>query len=87
VSSRSSKAPAWWKNTFFLFGFLLIVVAVLGFVRGDDFIRDPGQIRENNLGLIYLGAGALMVLNGWLTHRQALREYEGTQDETQAEAK
>jgi hypothetical protein len=76
VSAKRPARPVWWRNTFFLFGALILVVAVVGFVRGEDAIRDPGQKRESNLALMYVVGGILMLGNGLLTHRQSLAAYE-----------
>ena len=67
--------PVWWKNTFFWFGGLLFIVALYGLVRGQETIRDPGQVREGGLVWIYLAGAALMLLNGAMTHGQAVRAY------------
>ncbi len=73
--------PVWWKNTFFWFGAILLILGIIGFIGGDKTIRDPGQIEENGLPMIYLGGAALMLFNGWMSHRQAVQLYtEHTED-------
>ena len=67
--------PVWWKNTFFWFAGVLFVLAVYGLLRGADTIRDPGQVREGGLVLIYLGGAVLMAVNGAMTHSQAVRAF------------
>jgi hypothetical protein len=73
--------PVWWKNTFFWFGGILLIVALYGVVRGQETIRDPGQVREGGLVWIYLAGAVLMGLNGALTHGQALRAYAESQED------
>lgn len=67
--------PVWWKNTFFWFGGILFILAVVGLISGENTIRDPGQVRENGLVWIYLGGAIVMVVNGALTHNQAVRAF------------
>lgn len=73
--------PVWWKNTFFWFGGILFILAVVGLISGEDTIRDPGQVRENGLVWIYLGGAIVMVVNGALTHNQAVRAYAEAQED------
>lgn len=67
--------PAWYKNTYFWISGLLVIVAIVGVVFGQDSIRDPGQKHENGLVLMYLGGAAIMAVNGWLSHRQTVLHY------------
>ena len=70
--------PAWYKNTYFWIAALLFVLGVIGlpFLAGDHAIRDPGQKREGNLYFLYLGAAVIMFVNGYLSHRQTVQQYE-----------
>ena len=70
---RPQSKPVWWKNTFFWFGAILFVLALVGAVFGEESIRDPGQVREAGLGWIYLAGAVVMLVNGLLTHSQAVR--------------
>ncbi|MEZ5162892.1 MAG: hypothetical protein R2688_03890 [Fimbriimonadaceae bacterium] len=76
MSRKQPKRPVWWKNTFFLFGAALVVIGLWGLISGEKVIRDPGQIREKGLVLFYLLGGAVMLVNGWLTHVQSLKTFE-----------
>lgn len=68
--------PVWIKNTFFWIAGALIILAVVGAIGGDAVIRDPGQKREHiPLWLLYLGAAAVMAVNGVLSHRQTLQQH------------
>lgn len=82
MSAKPAKPPVWWKNTFFLFGFLLLVVAVAGLVYGEEAIRDPGQIREKGLVGINLLASAVMLVNGYVSHRLAVQSYDESEAST-----
>jgi hypothetical protein len=81
-SKKPIPKPAWYKNTYFWIAAILFVLGLLGlpFVKGEDAIRDPGQKWETGLAYLYLGASALMLLNGYLSHRQTVQQYE---EETQ----
>lgn len=76
MSKAVAKAPALWKNSFVWFGVVLAGLSVWGFIKGDEVIRDPGQVRENNLAWFYLAGAVIMLVNGWMTHRQAIRAYD-----------
>jgi hypothetical protein len=76
VSSKAPIAPVWWKNTFFLFGFVLVLLAVLGLIRGEAVIRDPGQKFETGLVIFYFLGGIAMLVNGWLTHSQGQQLFD-----------
>ena len=73
--------PVWWKNTFFWFAGLLFVLTLVGMLGGQDAIRDPGQVRESGLVWIYLGGAAAMLVNGLLTHQQAIRHFAESQED------
>lgn len=75
MSKKSVKPPAWWKNTFFLFGFALLVLAVFGLIKGESVIRDPGQRFETGLVMFYLVGGIVMLANGWMTHQQSVQQF------------
>jgi drug/metabolite transporter (DMT)-like permease len=70
--------PAWYKNTYFWIAGMLFLIGVWGlpFLGGDRAVRDPGQRPESNLWLLYLLAGLVMLVNGWLSHRQTVQHYE-----------
>ncbi|MGV3617799.1 MAG: hypothetical protein ACO1SV_20940 [Fimbriimonas sp.] len=78
--------PVWYKNTYFWIGAILFLLGIVGlpFLGGDEAIRDPGQKRENNLFLFYLVASAVMLVNGWLSHRQTVQQYEEEMSGAQA---
>lgn len=72
---KSLAPPRWWKNTYFWIAAFLVVVALVGVLRGDEVIRDPGQKDEGGLVLIYLGGAAISLINGIISHRQYVRHY------------
>lgn len=81
MSSKAPIEPVWWKNTFFVFGFLLVLLALLGLVKGEQAIRDPGQKYETGLVLFYFLGGVAMLVNGWMTHSQSVQQFEEYVDE------
>lgn len=78
MRSKKPRKPEWYTNTSYWISLILVVVAVWGlpFFGGEDSIRDPGQKYENGLALFYLGAAVAMFINGWMTHRQNLKQYD-----------
>lgn len=78
--------PVWWKNTYFWIAGILFVIGILGlpFLLGQEAIRDPGQRREGGLTLIYLGGAAVMLINGWLSHRMTVQHYREAQEGEEA---
>jgi hypothetical protein len=70
--------PAWYKNTYFWIAAVLFILGVVGlpFLGGDAAIRDPGQKHEERLFILYFAASLLMFVNGWLSHRQTVQQYE-----------
>jgi hypothetical protein len=79
VSEQDTKptgTPRWWLNTYFLFGIMLVVVSILGFLRGSDFIRDPGQPDNASLAWWYLFAAALFFVNGIVSHQATLTAHQ-----------
>lgn len=77
VSQKKPPAkPVWYKNTYFWIAAILLILAVVGVVFSQEAIRDPGQKHENGLVLIYLVAAVIMFVNGLLSHRQTVQQYE-----------
>jgi len=82
--SKPLAKPTWYKNTYFWIAGVLLLLSIAGlpFLGGDALIRDPGQKRENWLFLLYLGAAAVMLINGYISHRQTVQHYRETVGET-----
>jgi hypothetical protein len=70
--------PRWQRNSYFWIAFFLLLVGVAGlpFIGGDELIRDPGQRRESQLFLLYFVAAAVCIVNGILSHRQAMSAFK-----------
>ncbi len=77
-SPSPAAPPRWFKNTYFWIAAILTILGIVGlpFLGGDRAIRDPGQKPENHLALLYFGAAAVMFVNGWMSHRFTVRQYE-----------
>lgn len=58
-------------NMFVLIGIALIVVSILGFATGGKFLYEPGQDASQYTSLFYLGAGVMMLINGYVSIKNA----------------
>ncbi len=76
TQKRSIPKPVWFKNTYFWIAAILFVLGCIGLVGGDKTIRDPGQKPENHLYLLYFGASVIMLVNGLISHRQTVQQFE-----------
>ncbi|MFY9234171.1 MAG: hypothetical protein WAO58_06900 [Fimbriimonadaceae bacterium] len=77
MSEKKLKKPTWWKNTYFWIAGLLFIIGIVGLIRTDEAIRDPGQKREPlPLALFYILASGIMAVNGILSHRQTVAHYQ-----------
>lgn len=65
-------------NSYFWFAAILVIVGVIGLFGGDRAIRDPGQVRDSNLYLIYFGAALIMTAGGIMSHLLATKAYHET---------
>lgn len=79
--------PVWYKNTYFWIAAVLFALGLIGlpFFGGDAAIRDPGQKQEDRLFLLYFIASAVMLVNGYISHKQTVMHYE--EEKLQEEAK
>lgn len=81
MSDKAPPKPTWWKNTYFWIAGILFVVGVVGLIAGEKSIRDPGQVGESALVLIYFAGAAVMAVNGYLSHQQTVQSYLEHQEE------
>jgi hypothetical protein len=58
-------------NMFVLIGIALIAVSILGFATGGRFLYEPGQDQSQYTSWFYLGAGVMMLLNGYVSIKNA----------------
>jgi hypothetical protein len=74
---KAPPKPVWFKNTYFWIAGILFVLFVIGlpFLGGDSAIRDPGQKHEGNLWMLYLVASVVVFINGYISHRQTVQQY------------
>jgi hypothetical protein len=70
--------PVWYKNTYFWIAAILLVLGFIGlpFVGADKAIRDPGQKHEDRLYILYLTAALVMLVNGYISHKQTVQHFE-----------
>lgn len=79
MSEKRPAAPtkrSWMKNTYFWIAAILFILGIVGLVGGDPIIRDPGQVHENKLWLIYLIASVVMLVNGYVSHTTWLSQFK-----------
>ncbi|AIE85738.1 hypothetical protein [Fimbriimonas ginsengisoli] len=78
TQKKTLPKPVWYKNTYFWIAGILFIISLIGlpFLGGDHAIRDPGQKKESNLFLLYLLAAAIMLINGYVSHKQTVQQYE-----------
>lgn len=55
----------WW-NSFTVLAIILLAIGIMGGIEGDRMVFDPGRAPSGKEWLIYLVAGALMLINGLL---------------------
>ncbi|HLK61400.1 MAG TPA: hypothetical protein VKU00_32925 [Chthonomonadaceae bacterium] len=58
-------------NMFVLIGIVLVIISAAGFATGGNFLHEPGQKVDATASWVYLGAGVLMLFNGFLSIRTA----------------
>jgi len=51
-------------NGFILIGLLLFIISLMGLMSGNRLLTEPGQAVNPYSWLLYLGASALMLVNG-----------------------
>ena len=55
----------WW-NSFNLLAVILLAVGILGGIQGKSMVFDPGRPSSGHEWILYLVAGVLMFVNGFL---------------------
>ncbi len=77
MSQKTLPRPAWYKNTYFWIAGILFALSIIGlpFIKGDEAIRDPGQKHESGLAYIYFGASIVMLVNGLISHKQTVQQF------------
>jgi hypothetical protein len=55
----------WW-NSFNLLAVILLAIGIVGGIQGPKMIFDPGRTPTGKEWIIYLVAGGLMLINGFL---------------------
>ena len=53
----------------------MVVIAILGFVRGPRYVTDPGQPFTEALPWYYLLAAVLFFINGYISHQATVRAF------------
>ena len=69
-------------NMFVIIGVVLIGISIIGFLTSHQFVTEPGNQPSPLSSFIYLGAGFLMLFNGFLSIKQSevLKAEEGFAD-------
>lgn len=55
----------WW-NSFNLLAVILLAVGIIGGIQGKNMVFDPGRPSSGHEWILYLVAGVLMLINGFL---------------------
>ncbi len=55
-----------WLNSFTIIACILIAIGVIGALSGGHMVFDPGRASSGREWILYLIAGALMLVNGLL---------------------
>ena len=63
-------------NGFILIGIMLLFISIAGAATGNRFLTEPGQHPNPYAWLEYLGAAALMMVNGIVSIRTARQNEE-----------
>jgi hypothetical protein len=71
----------WW-NSFTLLAIILIAIGIIGVLSGGKMVFDPGREQTGKEWIIYLVAGGLMLVNGFLP-----QPHEGHEEKSEAERK
>ena len=58
-------------NAFIIIGLMLLAISLAGAATGNRFLTEPGQQPNPYAWLEYLGASALMIVNGIVSVRLA----------------
>ncbi|MBC8102772.1 MAG: hypothetical protein H7Z41_09320 [Cytophagales bacterium] len=66
----------WW-NSFNLLAVILLAVGIIGGIQGKSMVFDPGRPTSGSEWILYLVAGALMVVNGLLPPSHVPDEEKG----------
>jgi hypothetical protein len=72
-------------NGFILVGIILLFISIAGLVSGNTLLTEPGQPINNYAWLEYLGAAALMLVNGAVSIWNA-RNQEQKKEQSQKSA-
>jgi len=81
---KPTPKPVWIKNTYFWIAGILFILGIIGALAGDNTVRDPGQKHETGLWMLYFGASVVMLINGFISHRQTVQQYEEETEGSQA---
>lgn len=55
----------WW-NSFTILAVILLAIGIMGAIQGGRMVFDPGRTASGKEWILYLVAGALMLVNGLL---------------------
>ena len=56
-------------NGFVILGVALLIMGIVGFFKGAEILRDPGQPKDSLLPVLYVLGGLVMLINGWMSVR------------------
>jgi hypothetical protein len=72
-------------NMFICIGVALVGISIAGFATGSKFLTEAGQTPNPSASVIYLGVGALMLINGVVSVRLAMQPRPKPEPKPEAE--
>jgi len=73
----------WW-NSFNILAVVLLAIGIAGAISGGRMVFDPGRASTGHEWVVYVIAGGLMLLNGFLPPSNPANEGDEDADEARA---
>ncbi len=70
----------WW-NSFNILAVILLAIGIAGAISGGKMVFDPGRTATGHEWIVYVFAGALMLINGFLPPSNPVTDEEEEAEE------